>query len=113
LEAFGVKVAAREKPRAERIFEKVKKQIEGQYLSVGIFTKSDKISAKEEWAGVVGSETHSRESTPSQECGTILRRTSRTTEVLIRKPPGMVALRRCPRTGGQNVRVSSSCFGRA
>ncbi len=56
---------------------------------------------------------HSRESTPSQECGTILRRTSRTTEVLIRKPPGMVALRRCARTGGQNVRVSSSCFGRA
>jgi hypothetical protein len=57
LEAFGVKVAAREKPRAERIFEKVKKQIEGQYLSVGIFTKSDKISAKEEWAGVVGIDT--------------------------------------------------------
>src|SRR6266566_339474 len=51
LEAFGVKVAAGEKPRAERIFEKVKKQIEGQYLSVGIFTKRDKISAKEEWAG--------------------------------------------------------------
>jgi len=70
LEAFGVKVAAEEKPRAERIFEKVKKQIEGQYLSVGIFTKA---------------------------------RTSRTTEGLIRKPPGMVALRRCPRTGGQNV----------
>ena len=35
--------------KAERISEKVKKQIEGQYLFVGVFTKRDKISAKEEW----------------------------------------------------------------
>ena len=49
LEALGVKVATGEKPRAERISEKVKKQIEGQYLFVGVFTKRDKISAKEEW----------------------------------------------------------------
>jgi hypothetical protein len=49
LEAIGIHVATGEKPRAERISEKVKKLIEAQYLFVGVFTRRDKIARKNEW----------------------------------------------------------------
>jgi hypothetical protein len=38
-----------EKPKADRISEKVKKLIEEQHLFVGVFTRRDKITRKKEW----------------------------------------------------------------
>ena len=38
-----------EKPKAERISEKVKKLIDDQHLFVGVFTRRDKIARKREW----------------------------------------------------------------
>jgi hypothetical protein len=49
LEAMGIEVVTGEKPRADRISDKVKKLIDSQYLFVGIFTRRDKISHKKEW----------------------------------------------------------------
>jgi hypothetical protein len=49
LTSIGIKVVTGEKPKAEKISEKVKKLIEEQYLFVGIFTRRDKIAHKKEW----------------------------------------------------------------
>lgn len=49
LDALGVKVVTGEKPKAERISEKVKKLIEQQSIFVGVFTRRDKIARKKEW----------------------------------------------------------------
>jgi hypothetical protein len=49
LVSLGVKVVTGEKPRADRISDKVKRLIEDQHIFVGVFTKRDKISRKKEW----------------------------------------------------------------
>jgi hypothetical protein len=49
LTAMGIAVTTGEKPRANKISDKVKRAIEGQYLFVGVFTKRDKIAHKKEW----------------------------------------------------------------
>jgi len=49
LESLGVKVVTGEKPKADKISDKIKQLIEGQYLFVGIFTCRDKIARKKEW----------------------------------------------------------------
>lgn len=49
LSAIGVSVITGEKPKAERISEKVKKLIEEQHLFVGVFTRRDRIARKREW----------------------------------------------------------------
>jgi len=49
LTAIGVSVVTGEKPKAERISEKVKKLIEEQHLFVGVFTRREKIARKKEW----------------------------------------------------------------
>lgn len=49
LESLGIKVATGEKPKAERISDKVKRLIEEQSIFVGIFTRRDKIARKSEW----------------------------------------------------------------
>ncbi len=49
LEAIGIGVLTGEKPRADRISDKVKRLIVKQYLFVGIFSRKDKISHKKEW----------------------------------------------------------------
>lgn len=49
LEAIGITVVTGKKPNADRISDKVKKLIDGQYLFVGVFTRRDKIAQKEEW----------------------------------------------------------------
>lgn len=49
LVSLGIKVVTGEKPRAERISDKVKRLIEDQHIFVGVFTKRDKISRKKEW----------------------------------------------------------------
>jgi hypothetical protein len=49
LTAIGVTVVTGEKPKADRISEKVKKLIDEQRLFVGVFTRRDKIARKKEW----------------------------------------------------------------
>ena len=49
LTAIGISVVTGEKPKAERISEKVKKLIDAQHLFVGVFTRRDKIARKKEW----------------------------------------------------------------
>ena len=49
LRAIGFQVFTGEKPKAERISEKVKELIDSQDIFVGIFTKRDKIAKKNEW----------------------------------------------------------------
>src|SRR3970282_434064 len=49
LEAIGVRAVTGERPRADSISEKVKKLIEEQDIFVGVFTRRDKISRKQEW----------------------------------------------------------------
>lgn len=49
LESLGISVVTGKKPRADKISDKVKQLIEGQYLFVGIFTRKDKIARKNEW----------------------------------------------------------------
>jgi hypothetical protein len=49
LESIGITVITGEKPRADRISEKVKEMIEGQFLFIGVFTRRDKIARKNEW----------------------------------------------------------------
>ena len=49
LAAIGISVVTGEKPKAERISEKVKRSIEEQHLFVGVFTCRDKIARKKEW----------------------------------------------------------------
>ncbi|MCH7986516.1 MAG: hypothetical protein IH847_08025 [Acidobacteria bacterium] len=49
LGTIGIKVFTGEKPRANRISEKVKKLIDEQYLFVGVFTRREKLSHKNKW----------------------------------------------------------------
>jgi len=49
LKSLGIRVVTGQKPKADKISEKVKRLIEGQYLYVGIFTKREKIAQKKEW----------------------------------------------------------------
>jgi hypothetical protein len=49
LEALGIEVITGERPRADTISSKIKKRIETQHLFVGIFTRRDKLAAKDEW----------------------------------------------------------------
>lgn len=49
LRALGFQVFTGEKPKAERISEKVKELIDSQDIFVGIFTRRDKLSGKREW----------------------------------------------------------------
>ena len=42
-------VVTGEKPRADRISEKVKRLIDGQYLFIGVFTQREKIARRKEW----------------------------------------------------------------
>jgi hypothetical protein len=49
LEAIGVQVVTGEKPKADRISNKVKTSIEDQHIFVGIFTRRDKLAGKKEW----------------------------------------------------------------
>lgn len=50
LEAIGVTVVTGEKPRAERISDKVKGLIDAQHIFVGIFTRRDRLVGKKEWS---------------------------------------------------------------
>ena len=49
LTAIGIVVVTGEKPRADKISEKVKRLIEDQTIFVGVFTRRDKIARKNEW----------------------------------------------------------------
>lgn len=49
LGTLGVAVVTGEKPRADRISEKVKRLIDGQYLFIGVFTQREKIARRKEW----------------------------------------------------------------
>jgi hypothetical protein len=49
LEAIGIEVFTGEKPRADRISDKVKDLIDAQYMFIGIFTRRDKLVGKNEW----------------------------------------------------------------
>ncbi len=49
LSALGLVVVTGEKPRADKISEKVKGLIEQQSIFAGIFTRRDKIARKPEW----------------------------------------------------------------
>ncbi len=49
LKAIGITVATGEKPKADRISEKVKKLIDGQHIFVGIFTRRAKLEGKNAW----------------------------------------------------------------
>jgi hypothetical protein len=49
LTAIGVSVQTGERPRADRISDKVKRLIDSQYLFVGVFTRRDKVARKQEW----------------------------------------------------------------
>jgi hypothetical protein len=49
LQALGIVVVTGEKPRADRISEKVKKLIEEQHLFVGVFTRREKLMGRMEW----------------------------------------------------------------
>jgi len=49
LNAIGVTVVTGDKPKADRISEKVKRLIDEQRLFVGVFTRRDKIARKKEW----------------------------------------------------------------
>ena len=49
LRAVGIKVETGQKPRANRISEKVKRLIDEQYLFVGVFTRREKISRQNKW----------------------------------------------------------------
>jgi hypothetical protein len=47
--ALGLAVATGDRPRANRISDKVKRLIEQQSIFAGIFTRRDKIARKQEW----------------------------------------------------------------
>lgn len=49
LRTVGVPVVTGEKPRANRISDKVKKRIESCPIFIGLFTRQDRISRKKEW----------------------------------------------------------------
>jgi hypothetical protein len=49
LESIGISVSTGEKPKADRISEKVKRAIEANYMFVALFTRRDKIARKKKW----------------------------------------------------------------
>lgn len=49
LEAIGVIAVTGEKPKADRISDKIKELIESQEIFVGVFTRRDKIQGRNEW----------------------------------------------------------------
>lgn len=49
LEALGMTVVTGEKPRADKISEKVKRLIDAQHIFVGIFTRRAKLEGKNVW----------------------------------------------------------------
>jgi len=49
LQSLGIQVATGEKPKADRISEKVKRTIDGQHVFVGIFTRRDKLEGRNAW----------------------------------------------------------------
>ncbi len=49
LDSLGLKVVTGEKPKADSISEKVKREIDDQPIFVGVFTRRDKIARKSEW----------------------------------------------------------------
>lgn len=53
LKAIGFQVFTGEKPKAERISEKVKELIDSQDIFVGIFTRRDKLRGKDEWTTTI------------------------------------------------------------
>jgi len=46
---LGITVVTGERPKADRISEKVKRLIDGQPVFVGLYTRRDKIAGKREW----------------------------------------------------------------
>ncbi len=49
LQNLGIAVETGNKPKADRISDKVRRLIDRQFIFVGIFTKRDKIARKSEW----------------------------------------------------------------
>ena len=49
LQLLGITVITGERPRADRISEKVKRFIDGQPMFVGLYTRRDKIARKSDW----------------------------------------------------------------
>lgn len=49
LTAIGISAVTGERPKADRISEKVKRLLDDQSLFVGVFTRRDKIARKHEW----------------------------------------------------------------
>ncbi len=49
LQALGITVLTGEKPKADRISEKVKRMIDAQHIFVGIFTRRDKLEGRNAW----------------------------------------------------------------
>lgn len=49
LTSLGIKVVTGERPKADSISEKVKREIDDQAIFVGVFTRRDKIARKPKW----------------------------------------------------------------
>ncbi len=49
LEVIGIIVTTGEKPKADRVSEKVKTRIDAQFHFVGLFTRRDKLEGRNEW----------------------------------------------------------------
>jgi hypothetical protein len=49
LRAIGIEVVTGERPKADRISEKVKRLIDGQHIFVGMFTRREKLEGKNAW----------------------------------------------------------------
>jgi len=49
LESIGIGVSTGEKPKADKVSEKVKKRIDAQFTFVGLFTRRDKVEGRNEW----------------------------------------------------------------
>jgi hypothetical protein len=49
LQALGITIVTGEKPRADRISEKVKRFIEEQYFFVAVFTRRERLTGRLEW----------------------------------------------------------------
>jgi len=49
LQSIGLQVVTGEKPKADRISEKVKRLIDEQHMFLGIFTRRDKLEARDAW----------------------------------------------------------------
>lgn len=49
LQAIGIAVVTGQRPKADRISEKVKKLIDDQYIFVGLFTRRDQLKGESRW----------------------------------------------------------------